>query len=47
MKWVGYAAHTDKQDTHTAVWMEDHNGREHLGDLGIDERSILICIYKK
>jgi hypothetical protein len=31
-------------DVHTECWSKNGKGREHLGDLGIDERTVLAVL---
>jgi hypothetical protein len=36
-----------RQKMHTKFWLENTNGRDHLGDLYVDERIILKWILEK
>jgi hypothetical protein len=37
----------EKTEVHTGFWLRDGRARNHLDDLGVDGRTILIRIFKK
>jgi hypothetical protein len=36
-----------KSETHIKFWLKNTKGRDHLGELGLDNRIILKLIFKK
>jgi hypothetical protein len=41
MSWAGHVARTIEMRNANKIWWESLKGRDHLDDLGVDERIIL------
>jgi len=47
MRWAGQVARMGRGEAYRGFWWGNLRERDHLGDLGIDERIILRLIFKK
>jgi len=47
MRWAGHVARMRRGETYTGFWWGNLRERDHLGDLGVDERTILRWILRK
>jgi hypothetical protein len=41
IRWVGHVAHMGREEVHTGFWWEDLREGNHLGDTGVDGRTII------
>jgi len=46
MGWTVRVAHTGEKTNTFRVWLGNLNARTQLGELGLDERIILKCLFK-
>jgi hypothetical protein len=47
MLWLWHVARMGRREVHTGFWWVNLRKRKHLGYLGLNERIILKCIFKK
>jgi hypothetical protein len=47
MRWVGHVARMGRGEVYTCFWWRNQRERDHLGDLGVDARIILIWVISK
>jgi hypothetical protein len=47
MRWAGHVANMRERRGVNRVWWGNLSERDHLGDRGVDEATVLICILKK
>ena len=47
MRWARHVAHIEGRKLHTGFWWGDLRERDHLEDLGIGGRMILMWIFEK
>jgi hypothetical protein len=47
MRWARHVARVGEREMHTGFWWGDLREGNHLGDPGVDERTILKWMFKK
>lgn len=47
MKWVAQVVIFRIEEVHTRFWLNNPDGKDHMEDVGVDGRAILVWIFKK